>query len=259
MLNPRVPRIRRNAGITLMEVLVVVAIILVLAVITVPVIQAIKKKAYQAKAMKLMQNLGVAAGAYTADNNGQLPKEDASGKDSWASAQDPANADAWYNVLPKKYMGSRSVAEFANDAKAFYTEANPLFVPGAEYPDTDKKLRAPLFAIAINSKLQRKNEAGDKPPLRMANITAPSQTVLFLEQGLPSEKKTFAVQSKYDGKPKGTAKTFIGRYSGLGVLTFVDGHAELVDPKDTLEENGQFPFPPDGIIWCKTPEENPNE
>lgn len=251
-------RLRRSAGFTLMEVLVVVAIILVLVVITVPVITVVKQRANKVKAMKLMQNLGAAAGSYSADNENMLPKEDAKSKDTWAAAADPNSRDAWYNALPK-YMGSRSVGEFSNDPRAFYTDANPIYVPGAKYPESDKKLAKPLFAIAINTKLQRKNEDGDKPRLRLPNIAEQSQTVLFLEQGLPSEKKTNPVQSKYDGSPKGSAKSFVGRYSGLGVLTFVDGHAETADPKLLLNENGSFPYPQTEMIWTSSREEDPNK
>ncbi len=251
-------RHRRCTGLTLMEVLVVVAIILVLVVITVPVINVVKNRANKVKALKLMQALGTASGSYVADNDGMLPKEDAKGKDTWSNAADPDSADAWYNKLPK-YLGGRSVGEYANDPKAFYTEENPLYVPGATYPESDKKLRQPLFAIAINTKLQRKNEDKVKPRLRLANIPEPSVTVLFLEQGLPSEKKTNPVQSKYDGSPKGSAKSFVGRYSGQGVLTFVDGHAETADPKAMLNENGSFPFPPTEVVWGSSREEDPNK
>ena len=68
-------------------------------------------------------------------------------------------------------------------------------------------------------------------------------------------------QPKYDGSPKGSAKSFVTRYGGVGIVTFVDGHAEGIDGKDILEENGQFKFPlqPGDVIWCKTPEENPNK
>lgn len=249
---------QRTAGLTLMEILVVVAIILVLAVISLPVISVVKQRANKVKATKLMQNLGAAAGGYVQDNNGEFPKEDAKGKDDWGSARDPASKDAWYNALPKR-MGSRSVAEFADDPRAFYTEANPLFVPGAEYPGSDKKLAKPLFAIAINSKLQRRNEDGVKVPLRIGSITEPVRTVLFLEQGLPSEKKTNPVQSKYNGSPKGSAKSFVGRYSGQGILTFMDGHAESADPKETLNENGSFPYPQTDFIWTRDREEDPNK
>jgi type II secretory pathway pseudopilin PulG len=242
-----------------MEVLVVVAIILVLAAIAVPTVGAFQNKAHKAEAINRLKNLATASKTFAADNNDELPAEDAKGTDSWQSAVDPENKNAWYNAL-LSHMKQRTVADFATSPRAFYTKENVLFLPGAQYPDSDKKLVKPLFAIAINSKLQRKDADGKKRPLKSALISNPSRTVLFLEQGLPSEKKSTAVQSNKDfnGGPKGTAKSFPGRYGGEGVLAFVDGGAGVYEPKDLLTETGQYPFPPTDVIWCRNPEEDPN-
>ncbi len=106
---------------------------------------------------------------------------------------------------------------------------------------------------------QRKDASGEKSA-RLSQITNPSRTVLFLEQGLKGEVKAMPQQPHYDGSPKGSAKTFVARYNGMVVLTFVDGHAEFTEGKDILEENGLFKFPvqPNDIIWSKTAEEDPN-
>jgi prepilin-type N-terminal cleavage/methylation domain-containing protein len=254
------PLTSRSLGFTLMEILVVIAIILVLAAIAFPVIAQIKMRANRTHALKNMNSLGAAAGTYTAENNNALPAEDAKGTDNWGAAANPENATAWYNVLPRK-LGHKGVDQYASNPQAFYAPENILYLPGALYPETDKKLAAPMFAIAINTKLQRKDEHGEKPPAKLSQITHPGRTVLFLEQGLPKEPKAMPQQPKYDGSPKGSAKSFVARYGGVGIVTFIDGHAEAIDGKDILEENGSFKFPlqPGDVIWCKTPEENPNK
>lgn len=254
-------------GFTLMEVLVVIAIILVLAAIAVPAIETFRMKANKAYSLTKMKDLGAASLAYSAENNGDLPQEDSKGTDSWQNAADPENVRAWYNAIPKQ-MGRRTVGDFANSPREFYTKDNLLFVPGATYPDEGKKLRQPLFAIAINTKLQRKDpDTGKKAALKTAQIISPTRTALFLDQGLPGEKKEggLAIQQKsnYDGSPKGSAKSFVGRYGGKGFIVFVDGHAEEFAADDLLTETGSFPFPPNtgagGVIWCRTPEEDPNK
>lgn len=243
-----------------MEILVVVAIILVLAAITVPTVTTIQIRASKNVALQTMRQLAAAAQAYATDNDGLLPQEDAKGSDSWTGAASLDAKNAWYNVLPKM-MGRHSVGDYVSKPREFYTKENVLFLPGATYPESDKKLAKPLFALAMNTKLQRREIDGTKRPLKLSQISQPARTVLFLEQGMPSEKKSSAVQSNkdFDGSPKGSAKSFPGRYGGKGVLAFLDGHVEEWAAKDLLTETGVFPFPATDVIWTRSPEEDPNK
>jgi prepilin-type N-terminal cleavage/methylation domain-containing protein/prepilin-type processing-associated H-X9-DG protein len=250
-------------GFTLMEVLVVIAIILVLAAIAIPAISSFQTRAHKAQALNRMKELGSASSAYVVSNNGDLPQEDAKGTDTWQAAADPENSKAWYNALAKQ-LNRRSVGDYAHTPREFYTKDCFFFLPGATYPESDKKLRQPLFAFAINTKLQRKDTDGKKPPLKLANVMSPANTALFMEQGLPDEKSDGGAdiqrKSNYDGSPKGSAKSFVGRYGGKGFILFVDGHAEEFKPNDLLTETGEFPFPPaGGVIWTRSPEEDPNK
>ncbi|MGV3533290.1 MAG: type II secretion system protein [Chthoniobacteraceae bacterium] len=248
---------KRRSAFTLLELMVVIAIIMVLAAIAFPVFTTVKMRSHKAEALNMMKQLMAAAGSYAAVNNNELPKEDAKGTDDWQAAADPANEKAWYNALPK-LAGAKTVGEYAINPRAYYTKENMLFLPGANYGD-DKKLVRPLFAVAINTKLQRKDEDGKKPTLRLVHIPEPSRTVLFLEQGLPDEKKSQPMQNKYDGSCKGSARSFVGRYGNTGLLGFVDGHVETHDPRDVLTSTGRFPFPQEEIVWTRTADEDPNK
>ena len=250
----------RSKGFTLMEILVVIAIILVLAAIAFPVYTTVQSRANKATALNNLRQLGSAAGTFISQNDGQLPGEDAKGSDSWTTAALPDNAKVWYNALPV-LLGQKAVGQYVSNPGAFYTKENILYIPGAQYPDNDKKLASPMFAVAINSRLQRKDVGGEKGPTRIAQIVNPSRTVLFLESGLPKEKKAMDQQPKYDGAPKGSAKSFVARYGGVGIVAFIDGHAEAIEGSDILEKNGDFKFPvqPGDIVWTKSPDENPNK
>src|SRR5688572_10544543 len=155
--SPNLLRRPHAAGFTLMEILVVIAIILVLAVITLPVLNVIRQRSNKVTALNVMRNLGSAAGSYATDNDGIFPAEDSKGSDTWSTAGDPANNKAWYNALPRK-LGAKGVGDYVGHARDYYTKQNLLYLPGAIYPEGDKKLTHPLFAIAINTKLQRKDE-----------------------------------------------------------------------------------------------------
>ena len=242
-----------------MEVLVVIAIILVLAAIIFPVYRTVQVRANKARATARLRDMAQACMAYAASNNNTLPEEDSKGTDDWQTAAKPENQNAWYNALPR-IMGKRGVGEYAKAPRDYYTSENVLFLPGAGYPDDDSKYRDPLFAFAINTKLHRKNEDGKKQDVLLTQITHPSKTVLFLEQGLPGENKAMSsAQPKYDGSCKGSAKSFVARYAGEGIIVFVDGRAESINGKEILTESGEFHFPQEEIIWTRTPEENPNK
>jgi prepilin-type processing-associated H-X9-DG protein len=259
----------RAARFTLMELLVAAAVILVLAAMTFPVYTFLRQRANKQTALSTMKELGRGMRLYVDANSGNLPAEDAAGADTWKNVVKPEANDAWYNAIPRA-LGRKGVADFAPNPRAFYTKESMLFLPGARYPESDKKIREPLFAIAINTKLHRKDPKDtsgkkksdvEKKSVKVADVVNPQRTVAFLEQGLPSEERTLEVQSKkdYDGSCKGSAKSFVGRYGGQGILLFIDGHAEPVDARDLLTETGAFPFPQSNVIWTSNPEDNPNK
>lgn len=246
--------------VSVMQVIVIAAIALVLLAFGFPIYRLIKQNKHKADTAERMRKLYTATKTYVTQNDGRLPDEDAPGKDTWENAAEPKSANAWYNALPK-ILGQRSVGEYASAPADFYRPDNVMYVPGAEYPEDI--MSEPLFAIAFNTKLQRKDAEGRDTPLRMTDIAVPSRTVLFMEKGLPKETRAMPQMTKrdYDGAAKGSAKSFVTRYGGKGWLLFADGRAELFKGPDVLTETGRFPFPISGVdvIWCRTPEEDPNK
>jgi prepilin-type processing-associated H-X9-DG protein len=240
-----------------MEILVVVAIIMVLAAIALPVYSSMRSRSDKVVAMNSMRQITVALATYAGQNDGDFPKENIGSGETWSNATTPDAEKVWYNALPR-LMGQKGVGDYANSPRDFYTKENLLFLPGAKYPATDKKLARPMFAFAINTKLQRKDSGGSKMKAKLSQITNPSRTVAFLEEGLPGEPKAAAVQPKYEGECKSAGRSFVERYGGQGVITFVDGHAESVSVKELLTETGRLIFPQTNIIWTRTPEEDPN-
>jgi prepilin-type N-terminal cleavage/methylation domain-containing protein/prepilin-type processing-associated H-X9-DG protein len=265
------PTFRRcgAAAFTLIEVLVAIAIIIVLSAVSYPIVTKWRLNGQKIEAIHRMEKLAGAVATYAAQNGGDLPEEDAEGKDTWAAAAKPGAAKAWYNALPK-ILGQKSVADFVNEGRtaAFYEKENILHLPGANYPESQRATR-PYFAIAINTKLHRKDPAdkGDrhakKPTVKLSNVQVPSRTVVFLEQGLPKEKKAHdSIRANdYDGSCKGSAKSFVARYGEKGIVAFLDGHCELVSGKDILDNNGQIIWDPANaaaIFWTPDPKEDPN-
>jgi type II secretory pathway pseudopilin PulG len=246
-----------RSGWTLVETLVTCAVIAVLAGISYPVYTALRQNSLKADAMQRMGGLATAFVSYTTDNGGNLPLEDATGPDDWTGAANPVNAQAWYNALPP-LMSSEPVGSLGNTPELFYAQSYPLYLKGATYPESDKRLRKPFFAVAMNSRLQRKSEDGVKKPGLYVNIKEPSRTVIFLERGLPDEKKSMGVLGPYDGDPKANPRAFVARYNQKGILIFADGHAELHPASDLITTSGLIPFPQTGLVWTNDPAEDPN-
>ena len=256
-MNPHHPIHTRQAGWTYVETLVVCAILAVLIGVSFPIFTAVRQNAYKVDAMQKMENLAGAFVNYTTDNGGNLPLEDCQGSDDWVNASNPENANVWYNALPVM-MGAQPVGALAASPEVFYTDGYPLFFKGARYPENDKKLRKPYFAVAMNSRLQRKSEDGVKKSGQMIHIKEPSRTVLFFERGLPDDKKSLGVLGPYDGDPKGNPRAFAARYNQQGLLIFADGHAELHSASKLILPSGVIPFPQSEIVWTFDPEEDPN-
>jgi Tfp pilus assembly protein PilE len=248
---------RGIAGITLMEILVGVAIVMVLLAIAYPIYMKMRERAGKAMALEKMKILGSAIATYAGQNNGLLPKEDTGKNDDWSAIASPKAKDAWYNAYPVA-VGKKGAGEYPPNT--FYTDDNVLYLSGANYPDK-KKFNTPMFAIAFNTKLERRDPEGKKERVKLDQITDKSRTVILLEQGLTNESRTLEIQTKtdYDGSPKGSAKSFVGRYDKQGHLCFADGSVRLVKVADQLTETGDFPFPPGDVVWTVNPAENPNK
>ena len=256
---------RRRAAFTLMEILVVVSIILILAAIALPVYSTVLSRANKAAALNNMRQTTAALISYAGQNDGDFPDENILVGTSWATASTAAGEKAWFNVLPR-LMGRKGVGDYANNKTAYYTKDNLLFLPGAQYPLGPARIVKPFFAFAINTKLQSKDKVTKlKSKAKLSQITHPSRTVAFLEEGIPGEPKAMAIQPAYEGEPKSAGRSFVERYGGHGVITFLDGHAENLAAKDLLTSTGLLKVPaefkPPGetaIVWRRTPEEDPN-
>jgi prepilin-type processing-associated H-X9-DG protein len=257
-----------RGGMSWMEIVVGLATILILASVAFPVYRQYQTNSHKAAALAVMKTLATAAGTYAGQNGDRLPEEDVKGKDDWAHAAEADANDVWYNALPR-LAGRKSVGDFVKESNesAFYTDANMLHLPGAIYPE-GRKMVKPLFAIAFNSKLQQKDRDGRKIVTKTGTVQKPERTVLFFERGLPGEVRshlTISKKDEYNGAPKGTAKAFVARYQGKGLVAFVDGHVEETTGDKLFRQTGQVAWDekwaasnPAAIFWTVDPTVDPN-
>ena len=251
---------RPSAAFTLMEILVVVSIILVLAAIALPVYSAVMRRSNKIVAVNNMRQITATLISYTAQNDGDFPDEGIPQGNTWTYAADSSiGGKVWYNALPRM-MGRKGVGDYANSRAGYYSKENILFLPGAQYPPGLTRLDRPFFAFAINTKLQRKSRStGQKAKAKMSQIVNPARTVAFLEEGMPGEHRPSAIQWPYSGDAKSAGRSFVERYDGRGVITFMDGHVEELETKTILDARGLLVTPDkNNIYWTRTPEEDVN-
>lgn len=270
-------RLRRR-GFTTLELLIAAAIVTVVAAVAYPFIVGVRKKAARAEATARLSALATGTRNYALQNGGAIPDEDAPGKENWEAAARPEAQNVWYVAVPR-FMGQKSVVDFVNEgrAAAFYQKENPIFLPGAQYPES-KKMTRPFFAVAMNTKLHRKDAqekeakaktgaSVKKSTVKLSDIQHHANTVIYLEVGMPGEKAahpTISAKKDYTGSCKGSARSFVTRYQGEGLLAFVDGHVEAAKGNQLLSHNGAIiwdgqPVPgPKSIIWSPDPKDDPN-
>ena len=244
---------RTQSAFTLIELLIVIAIVAILAGVILPVYGSVQLSGKRSQSLSNMRQLAMATMTYTGDHSGNLPQQgDAT---TWASAatNTAAENDQWYNTVLHDYANSPSLSDYAQNPAAFYQKGSLFFVPAANYPAN--KLTAPQFAMAFNSKL----ETSTTTNVRMQNIEAPAETVLYLETGVTGEKPLTG-QKAYTGQPYAYASRAAARYGGKMILTFCDGHADVFTSTDVVSTNGKAYFPPKdnaSVYWSEFKAVNP--
>ena len=252
-----------NPAFTLIELLIVIAIIAVLAGIVLPIYGNMQMTSRRVQSLSNMRQFGLAFIGYCNDNNGQLPTQgDSSPTWQGAAASTDNEMTAWYNALPRTYAQSKGLGDYAGDPTDFYAKGSLFFVPAAKYPST--KLAAPQFAIALCSKLFDSTYISDNSVVRLQNIQSPSSTCIFLENGLLGETPIRTSQSTYNGQARSFASRAVARYSGKVVLTFADGHADVLTGTDLVATSGKAYYPQISdaggrVYWTLNPSVDANQ
>jgi hypothetical protein len=110
----------------------------------------------------------------------------------------------------------------------------------------------------MNSRLQRKSDDGVVAQSRLAQVINPAKTVVFLERGLPNDKKSAPGQAGFNGSPKANARAFAARHNQKGCLVFADGHSEVRAASELLTKGGGIITPQTDIVWTLNPDSDPN-
>lgn len=258
---------RCAGGLTLIEVIVVVAIVGILAGLLLPVAARAKGKARRVECLTRMKQWAMAFGTFAEDNEGWIPREcyEPLGEvtiNNWSQVKGIPQPDGrtdswdvWYNALPLELSLPPTVIYAAPpDRRRFFDARHLIHCPAARFPRhvLAPTYQFPLFSVAMNSQLIQTG-----PSIRMSRLEQAdsARTVLFLDNLLEGEAKVDPNQESSNlGQPGAYANRFSARHQGGGNLAFADGHGAWFAGPAVVETRpgplrGSQILPPRDIVW----------
>jgi prepilin-type N-terminal cleavage/methylation domain-containing protein/prepilin-type processing-associated H-X9-DG protein len=255
-------------GMTLLEVLVVVALLVVLAALLLPALAQAKGKAHRVDCLSRLKQWGGAFHSFAEDNEGWIAREcyEPLGEvtiNNWSQVKGRPqpdgtsdSQDVWYNALPA-HLGLPPTSTYCPppERRDFYDRRKLIHCPSARFPGHVFRptYQFPLFSVAMNSQLIR---SGPSVSLALLEARDPTRTVTFLDNLLEGEPKVHAAQeTTHLGQPGAYANRFGPRHDGGGNLVFVDGHVAWFHGRKVVETREGSPLlggpilPPQDIIW----------
>jgi prepilin-type processing-associated H-X9-DG protein len=135
------------------------------------------------------------------------------------------NYNVWYNAILRA-AGKSAASNYADTAflilrQDFYRPSSLLACPAAQF-DPDAAFSAPRFSRGMNAPL-----GTNTSQCPLSALTQPSDTPLFLEEGVPFES-SLPSQLGYDGRPHVKWDRTSARHGGFGNAVFADWSARAL-------------------------------
>lgn len=227
----------RRQGFTLIELLVVVAIIAVLMAILLPSLSQARNQAKDVQCASNLRQLGIAAVAYTSENNNLYPIN-TSGANLWDKLLTPflnikpfstsnPNPDTWQYPVSKIFRCPRDLRLGNN---------------------SEEPIRSYVVSRIASTSANRPNDgivyysSSSRGPVKITELTHPADTVIITESHVSGNKQWGGSFSMFDGWlqfasiPRYADSSYYhGRFISFA---WVDGHASLEKPEGAYRNSG---------------------
>jgi prepilin-type N-terminal cleavage/methylation domain-containing protein/prepilin-type processing-associated H-X9-DG protein len=237
------PSRNRNAGFTMTEMLVVIAIIAVLAAIIIPVATRIRQGAHKAQSASNLRQLATALIGYTSENNGRIPKLDYWTWDlmPYLNAERPDHYDlAKWPKIPAFYCPADKSRRDPKWPKEIYLSYGINL--GGNYAGPGSLL---TWYASVDAGF------GGKSHRTTAELQSPERTIMLSEiDPAGYANAIYPSWPVYVQQPGGYSP--VGKFWDKATtpyekcrvnVVFYDGHVEFLTVKDTLGRQGRLTDP----------------
>lgn len=231
-MNASLPSAKHREGphsrraFTLVEMLVVVAVIGVLAGLMLPALGRSRTTAHRVRCVSNQHQLGLAAQMYWDDNDGA----------AFRYLVGPTNNGRtyWFGWIENDSAGEGN-RKFDPEAGALYPYLQGRGIetcPSLDYLSDQFKLKATGAAYGYGYNLSL--SPFGRPPVSVAQITRPSEVVLFADSAqvndfqAPASPERPMLEEFYYVSTNATERTAHFRHQQSASVVFCDGHAEMV-------------------------------
>jgi prepilin-type N-terminal cleavage/methylation domain-containing protein/prepilin-type processing-associated H-X9-DG protein len=244
-------------GMTLIELIVVIAIVTILAAVLLPVLSGAKARAQSTVCINNLRQWAVAMRDYTGEHDDFIPRESVytpgTSRNSWPEVKSPRAIDVWYNTLPP-FMTKPTASNYYYMREAFYDRSSFFQCPSAKITID---LNYALFSVSMNSKLIKLGL-----PLNVDDLCVPSSTVMFLDNLLEGEATIVRGPSGANlGQPSSYANRFSARHNDRGNIVFWDLHVESLSANEVVDTKpgpnfGRAILPQRRVVWDPCPDDS---